>query len=349
MKVTLSYALVSVEDAPVWLDAIGRYKLMTRKTPEEIKREKEYKIRTHRDKIKVNKYRFEDKSVMQRDPNNPNILYFMTGLWPKVKDALDEHGETYEIVDMRDPAKKPAIDFKAIEGTEFRENQDVALAMIATADCGIINTSVGFGKTWLIAVICKAFPTLNIVVTTDSASVVETNYEYIKKVLPKEVGILKNGKDTTLGKRIIVTTLKSLSKIPTTEVDLLLVDECHAIGDNLAGETIKKFYFARKFGFSATPIRNDGSGIVLESLLGPVILQMSYQEAVAAGMVTPMKYVMLPCYRGAAALKTMSKDNDAVLKRLSYWNNFGRNQIIAEFVRDLWNTTDAQMLIIVGK
>lgn len=346
MKVTLAYSLIEVEDAPLWMDAVGRYKLKVRKTPDELKQERQLRKSMGRKTSPV-PYRTEEHSVMERDESDPRKLYFMPGLWPRIKTMLDERGEEYTIVDNRDPAKKPPIDYQALVGVDFRENQDVALAMIATADCGIINTSVGFGKSWLISVLCKCMSSLRIVVATGSVSVVQTNYEYIRKTIPGEVGILTGREDTTNGKRVVVTTLKSLAKIPAEKVDLLLVDECHEIGANQAADVISKFYFARRFGFSASPVRADGSGLVMESLFGPVILNMSYEEAVNAGMVTPMKYVMLPCYKAPEPAIKISPERDFLIKKWSYWCNWFRNKIVASLIRELWNSSDAQILVVV--
>ena len=347
MRVTLSYSIITIEGAPKWLDSIGRYKLRVRKSPEEMKAERERK-KSYGSTTKVVPYRFEEKTVMERDPDDPSKLYFMAGLWPRVQENLDRRGIEYEIVDNRDPSKKPPLDLSRLGDVEFRENQDVAIALIATSDCGIINTPTGFGKTFLVSMICKLLPTLRIVVTTGSSSVVATNYEYISKVIPGEVGCLTGKMDTTKGKRVIVTTLKSLPKIPTENVDLCIADECHDIGDTQAAETISQFYFARKFGFSASPVRTDGSGIVMESLFGPVILNMTYTEAVDAGMVTPMKYVMLPCTNGPEFLNKAKDLSDVVQKRYSYWSNRYRNKVIANFMYQLKSVSDAQVLIMVA-
>ena len=698
MRVILSYSFITIEGAPKWLDSIGRYRLRSRKSPDEMRAEKERK-KAHGYTSKVVPYKFEDKSVMERDAANPDTLYFMPGLWPRVKENLDRRSAEYEIVDKRDPSKKPPLDLSAIEGMELRTGQDVAMALIATMDCGIIETTVGWGKChhpdtpiimydgsirkakdikvgdflmgddsrarrvltttvgygpmykykpihgaeyifngahklsllhcvadvctevngiryrkgdildiavedwiklpkwkqanfkayrvgidfaecdkpdldpyfvgvylgdgtekyaqittpdkeildycacyasaqgwscrldnpegkcagiriyeadnrkkkahapilrirracgitihkhgrritdeykfgsretrlqllaglldtdgylngsstfeittkwpqlaediafvarsvglevrdrvctkgcqtgyvgeyhrltilghteWIptkvprkqakgwdvekhdpthtgfaiepigdgdfygfsvdgnhryllgdftvthnshiISVLCKALPTLHILVCTDSTSVVKTLYEYLLQQIPGEVGILTGEKDTTKGKRVIVSTMRSLPKIPADGPDLIFCDECHCCGDNLASKDIARFYFARRFGFSATPIRNDGAQIVMESLFGPTILKMDYDSAVDAGMVVPMKYVLLPCNTCPSCLYKMQDPQDYLLKRFSYWSNAARNRAIADLMHDL-KDTGAQVLIVVA-
>lgn len=347
MRVILSYPMVTIEGAPNWLDSIGRYKLKLRKDAEEIRKEKERR-KAYGKSVKINPFRFEEKSVMERDPDDPTKLYFFPGLWPKVKEHLDVQHVSYEIVDRRDPAKKPQMDLNAVASMSFRPGQDQALALIATADCGIIEASVGWGKSVLISMICRAFPTLKILVCTDSTQVVQTLYGYLLQQIPGEVGILMGGKDTTKGKRVIVSTMKSVSKIPPEEPDLICCDECHCCGDNQAGQDMARFCFARRFGFSATPYRNDGSKIVMEALFGPTMLKVDYDTAVDAGMVTPMKYVMLPCNWCPEFLHNVETPSDVLLKRYSYWSNKARNNAIKTLLYEIKERADVQILIMVA-
>lgn len=347
MRVTLSDPVIEVNGWMKSLDIVGSYTLKIRKTPEEIKKEKEEKQKIYGKAVKVDNIRKEHRTCISHNPNDPSTVYFLPGLWPRVKALLESKGIPYELVDKRNPAIRPPLDMSAFDGVEFRENQDVAIALIANSDCGIIETATAFGKSFCISILCKAYPTLNIVVATSSLQVVSTLYEYISKACPGEVGMLGGGKDNTPGKRIICTTLKSLPNIPPDKVQLMFVDECHNVGDCQAGQDIMKFCWCRRFGFSASPVRNDGSAIVMESLFGPSILKMSYQEAADAGMVTPMKYTMLPCSSGPSICSKPDVP-DFALKRYSYWDNKWRNGAIKRFVYDLKKVYNGQILIMVS-
>lgn len=202
-------------------------------------------------------------------------------------------------------------------------------------------------NSFLVSMLCKMYPTLNIVVTTSSQSVVQTLYGYLCEACPGEVGVKYAGKDTTRGKRIVVVTLKSLSTIPPENVHMLLCDECHNVGDGQAGQDIMQFCFARKFGFSASPVRNDGSGRFMEALFGPTILEMGYEEAVEAGMVTPLKYHMLPIDWGPDMCKKQDL-NDVLFKRFAYWRNTARNKAIQRLVYDIKQVYGGQILIMVN-
>ena len=85
----------------------------------------------------------------------------------------------------------------------------------------------------------------------------------------------------------------------------------------------------------------------MESICGPTILRMSYGESVDAGIVTPMKYLMLHC--GSAPSVCQKSDMpDHILKRFSYWCNTARNKAIQQFVYRLKQHFDGQVLIMVG-
>lgn len=121
----------------------------------------------------------------------------------------------------------------------------------------------------------------------------------------------------------------------------------HSIGDNLAGQELMKFCWARRFGFSASPVRNSGDQLVMESLLGPVIMKVDYEDAVESGMVTPMRYLMLPCTQGPQILNNPDLP-EFMMKRCAYWCNTWRNRVIRNFVYDLRRSYDGQILIMVA-
>lgn len=348
IQVELADPAITVHNWPREMDALGQYKLRLRKTPEEMKAEREHLKKLYGDKVhKVNPLKFENGTVIEHDTEDPTTVYFLPGLWPRVKGYMEANGLEYEIIaDNRNPEIRPPIDYEAIKDVQFRKAQDVALALIATSDCGIIEALTGFGKSFLFGVICKAFPTLNILITTDSTSVVQTIYSYLCQQVPGEVGILMGGKDTSHGKRIVVSTLRSLCKIPETSVNLLLIDECHCCNAGTYGKELMRFCWSKRFGFSASPVRNDGSGLVMEAILGPVILKLDYDEGVEEGMVVPMRYTMLHCNW---VPNICHKDGiaDVVMKRYAYWRNTARNRVIADFVYKFHRAApDAQILLI---
>ena len=348
IQVELADPAITVHNWPREMDKLGQYTLKIRKTPEEMKAERDKLKETFGGKAKkVNPIRFECNTVIDHDTEDPTTVYFLPGLWPRIKGYMEASGIPYEITaDYRDQSIRPQIDYEAIKDVEFRKAQDVALALVATSDCGIIEALTGFGKSYLFGVICRAFPTLNILICTDSTSVVQQIYSYLMDQIPHEVGILTGTKDTSHNKRVVVSTLRSISKIPPDAPNLVIVDECHCISPGQSSAAIMEFKFARKFGFSASPIRNDGSQLLLESILGPTILKLDYDEGVEEGMVVPMKYAMLHC-TWCPTLCHKEDLSEVIMKRFSYWRNKARNETIAAFVKSLLAVApDIQILLI---
>ena len=345
MIVTLADPIITVTGWTHDLDKLGEFTLKVRKTPIELKEERQAQINKYGCVKGVRPMRSIPQTCITKDPSDPSVAYFLPGLWPRVKAALDERKQPYEIVDKRNPDIRPPLDMSAFKGVEFRENQDVAIALISSSDCGVIEAATAFGKGFIIALLCKAYPTLNIVVTTGSVQVVNTLYEYLCKTIPGEVGILGGGRNILAGKRVIVSTLRSLPNIPAEKVQLVFVDECHAVGMNLAAKDLMRFAFARRFGFSASPMRNDGTALMMESIVGPTILKMSYQEAVDASMITPMRYYMLPC-NSCPQVATKEDLPDFMMKRWSYWCNRSRNEAIKRLVYSIKEVYNGQILIV---
>ena len=344
MKIVLADPAITVYGWRPELDVLGKYVQRVRKTPEELKAER--KLRTAAGKTgRVIPTKNIPGTVIKHNEDDPSIAYFLPGSWPRIKAHLDKIHEEYTIEDQRRAEIRPEMDLSQLTGTELRENQDVALALISKLDCGIIETTTGWGKSFLIATLCRVYPTLNILICTSSMSVVNTLCEYVNQALPGQCGQLTGTRDTTAGKRIVVSTLRSLPKISPNNVHLVLVDECHDAGANEAGEALMRFCFARRFGFSASPIRNDGTQKVLEAICGPVILKMTYQESVDAGMVTPMKYAMLHCGTGPSICHKEDLP-EHLMKRYAYWANIARNRMIQQFVYSIKKVYEGQILIL---
>lgn len=358
MKVVLGDMAVVMSELPACVADAGQFKLRLPKSEDELKADKtvydEMKARGLNPR-KPNRFRFEQHDMIAATPDGS--FAFLPGLWPRVQQELDGAGIKYVIEDLRSKDIRPAPDYSALADAEFRPGQAEALALIASSDCGIIKCATAWGKSFCISKLCRMFPTLNIVVTTSSSQVVGTLYDRIKQECPDEVGLICGTKNTAAGKRIICCTLRSLEKVNPEGIQLVLVDEVHGVGANQAGLVLSQFVFARRFGFSASPVRNDGSAKALEAIMGPVILDVSYADAVSSGMVVPLKYVMLPCNRGpeflrdivgADGIKHRKGIPDVFRKKFSYWRNSARNRQIANCVhRILEVDPDCQILVIV--
>ena len=375
LKITLSYTMCSCTPWNPIYDSVGEFTLKERKAPEDMKREKQFN-KEHGINRKVNPYKFTKHSTFSI---KGNTCYFLIGSWHLLKEAIEQEGDEYEIEDKRDKALMPEPDFSAIADVDFRPGQMEAIALMLSQDCGVLCSTVGFGKSFCLKQLCKLYPTLNILVVCPAGEVVRELYRDISKELPGQVGLLNMDSTDVSGKRIIVTTTKSMNKVKPEQVQLLLFDECHGVGFNSTGFDLMKFCFCRRFGFTATPVRNQGDLKYMEAIFGPVLQELSFQDVQHTGGVTPITYTMLPigkrllylcdliqvkdrngntCYREPGKLeyddiptgKTARRDIPDFLKQQRYYmNNRMRDDIIVNAFNKIKEAApDRQILIMVS-
>ena len=76
--------------------------------------------------------------------------------------------------------------------------------------------------------------------------------------------------------------------------DLLILDEIHTSVTSGRIHVINKFDRARRLGFTATPGgRFDGRDALIEGLIGPVLEERTYLEAVGEGAICPLTVLFL--------------------------------------------------------
>jgi superfamily II DNA or RNA helicase len=327
------------------MDRLGHYKLRKRKPPEVLAADKKKAKDAGKDPKYVRKTIDVDSSVISVDGST---AYFLPGIWPRVKKWLTKQKVPYEVFDKRNPGIRPEPTWNALveAGVVLRPGQAEAICAMVTSDTGVIKCPTAFGKTMTIGFLCLLYPTLNILVLTTSVSVARTITKHLTKTCPGQVGMVGGGKQDTSGKRIIVSTIQSLQHVDVDMVHLCFVDECHTVNDGKYGEAVATVRFARRFGLSATPTRNDGSQLFMESLVGPVIYEMTYAEAVEVGNVNDMRYCMIPV-DNCPQFALQPTLNDVVRDRFQYYRNQFRNKTIARVVREVRRRLGEDMQILV--
>lgn len=90
----------------------------------------------------------------------------------------------------------------------------------------------------------------------------------------------------------VVCSLDSLHHCNHGITRLLMIDEPHATAADSRIPQIKNFTQARKIGFGATlDGRFDGRNLVIEGLIGPVLSNRTYLDAVAEGAICPITVI----------------------------------------------------------
>lgn len=224
----------------------------------------------------------------------------------------------------------------------FRPRQEECVQRIVANYGGIIKAVTGFGKTTLIAAMALLFPKAKIHIIVRPIDVAERIVRDLTRFIP-DVGQVGGGKKRW--RRVTVVTADSLH-LSDGDADFLFCDEVHQLVAPTYAEPLSHLYrWSRNYGFSATPYgRNDGAQARLECLFGPMIFELTYEEAVRLGLVVPMRvhWLQMRMDNNPAANKT----TDLSRKRWGIWRNMERNYAFAKYIEDTYQP-DVQVLTLV--
>jgi superfamily II DNA or RNA helicase len=263
---------------------------------------------------KLEKFLTYKEKTLAQDPNNPwkrftkvtvnplfkviseekgnRVIQTLQGMWLKTKTFLEQEGYTVKFYDMRLQFVKPRLDLML----GFRFKQEELLTKFLNTNCsGLLGAPTRYGKSTLIKNTLRAFPNVNTVVTAPGADLVKQLYEDVKEALPhREVKLIGAGSTKSPCDDVNVVSMDSLHKCDTDSCRLLLIDEPHACVTNSRLPEFVKFDKARKFGYGATlKGRFDQRDILIEALIGPVLAERTFREAVAEGAVCPLIVYMI--------------------------------------------------------
>lgn len=265
------------------------------------------------------------------------------GLQPRIEATLTALGYVVVVKDIN-PVHPRTNRFRedwdnVVRNFSFKSRQDDCLVKIATHTRGIVNAPTGFGKSFMFKAIGLLFPDARIIITTRRKDLVEAIRLDLSTTLPN-IGQVGGGQ-RRVG-RITVVTSDSLHRIDPHDVDIVLGEEVHELAADSYANELARFNYSRMYGFTATPTgRMDNAHARLESLFGPIIFSMSYQEAVDLGLVVPIRVRWLDV-RGDNPCAGMA---DTPRRRWGLWRNALRNRIIADAAQEF--DDNEQVLIMV--
>lgn len=272
-------------------------------------------------------------------------LIVLGGYLARVGSRLKKMGCRVAFQDLSPPRKRPdafTAEWSNLDGRiTFRARQEDCLRLISRVPCGVIKAVTGFGKTTLIGAAALLFPNAKIHVVTKSVDVAERIVRSLRKFIPK-VGMVGDGSKNW--ERVTVITAGSLAH-SDGDADFLFCDEVHQLATiNFSTALAQRYRHSRNFGLSATPYaRMDNAHAVLEPLFGPMIFELTYQEAVTLGLVVPIRVKWLPIRMTFNPAERYS--NRVARKRYGIWTNMDRNRMIANAVREY--PESHQILILV--
>jgi superfamily II DNA or RNA helicase len=157
---------------------------------------------------------------------------------------------------------------------------------------GIVGAVTGGGKTiFALAAIEEYKPRATLIVVPTVALLEQWWGEaaaYFKLGLD-DINIVQGKKTKVVSGTVNIVVLNTASKIDKLpERTLLIVDECHKAATESFG-TVLELPHQASLGLSATPERqyDDGLSEILVPLIGPVLLNYTYREAMADGVIVP--------------------------------------------------------------
>ena len=263
-------------------------------------------------------------------PGQPvKTLTTYQGFMDWASDLCRQNNLEYQIIDQRAPFPKPQVNLvKGWWHTQFSS----WLKFISHNRSGIVKLPTRYGKSTLIANTMRAFPGIQTVFTAPGVDLLQQLMEELKVALPDRQihGIFTGAKGKkTQSEDITICSMDSLEKIKQESVRLLLVDEPHALLAPSALVQAAKFKNARILGFGATVEgRFDNADIVLKGLVGPVLYEKTFREAVKENAICDIRVYMVRvpfepfgCGDRNRAYKELMFENeqfDALVQRISH-------------------------------
>jgi superfamily II DNA or RNA helicase len=264
------------------------------------------------------------------------------GFWKKALLWALARQLPYELIDLRTKDLLPLPKLGHMRGFRFKQKELITQAL-SFGCSGLIGAVTRYGKSCLIRNTLRAWPGVQSIVILPGADLLRQCYNEMKEDLPdREIKLIGAGSSTKFqSEDITIVSMDSLHKIDPGPVRLVLIDEPHAIVSSSRIQHLPSFAYARKYGFGATLNgRYDGHDFLLEGLVGPVLANRGYTEAVAEGAISPIKVMMIRWPIGYT-----QGDRDKVYKSQLFENELiGR---CARYLSDVVIPRDWQMLYFI--
>lgn len=262
-------------------------------------------------------------------------VHFPTGLTHTAKAHLEKEGFTVKMVDNR--IKVVSNGNYAVTGGKLREYQQRVVAKSAKRQRGLVKMATGAGKTFTGAALISELNVYPFIFYVPSLDLLHQTKEEFERILtnqgkPAKIGMIGGGecdiqdinvmtqqtairalgkqytksdeddkaeKDTDKVKekykdiRNLIMTAKGMI---ADEVQHWSADTCQTISDY----SVECYY---KYGFSATPYRDQGDDILIDSCFGKVIEDINASELIDLGFLVKPDIFMVPVKNKYGTLK----------------------------------------------
>lgn len=222
--------------------------------------------------------------------------YFYTGLVSRVMEYAVRKGEEVSLLDktMLIPMGHPSL-----PGLEFRNDQLELIGKARKLQRGIILSPTGSGKTILqlgiLSCLYQSGQYRSLILAHTIDLVQQTVDELIKFGFDNVQMIGGKQKDKRLHGDIIVSTIQSFIKIDFREYAdyfaAVIIDEAHHVSKpkGTYGKVLSKMLAPLRLGFTATLPTTDQAQFSMEGILGPIIGELTIEEAVELDILAKPK------------------------------------------------------------
>ena len=289
---------------------------------------------------------------------------FATPLFERVYKAFIEEGIHPSVKHQLTPVDIPDMDlyYEICEELQLRDYQSKMFLDILYKRSGLIRAPTGAGKTHVGAAVTVYFSRLGepVAILTPTIPILDQWINKMKE-LGIDVGHYGGPKKYKEGDIMVIGIHKATKKLPYELIErfrgsgCLLSDEIHLWGAESFKDTTQKYFstVSRKYGMTATPFRADNKEINYNSVMGEIITGVSYTDMVEAG------WIVAPIIRYATIDKFIpitrwerkhysGKQDRLGAKQILIEDNFKRNEMIVNFVKELVDVEKRQTIVFVN-
>lgn len=288
---------------------------------------------------------------------------FPLGLLPRVTSMLGMYGLAFEI-DKKKQYKPMPISEEAIFTAELRDYQQEAVDKILDNKMGILQVATGGGKTVIASNLIYRIGQKTMFMVHTKDLMYQAKKE-IEKFTGLEVGQVGDGvidiRDVTVATMQSISMFMNIKYVKSTDESdqkekkladskvtdnkknvmemirstrVLIWDETHRIACEMAMAIAKKIDRTEyRIGLSASPWRDDGADLDIESAIGSVIYRISASDLIEQGhLVAPI--IKIDKINSKAMAVGLNKLPYDTVYKMDISENWDRNQRIVDYYKN---------------
>ncbi len=287
--------------------------------------------------------RLPNVPVQRRSIYFPQWKAFLTGALPLL---LSQYP-----CPMRDNRVRPPLDkSKLIPPDWLRVHQINAFQKMLTTERGIIHHTTAVGKTFLASAWVLTIPVRHLVLI-HRKEIFQQFQERFEYFLNEDFDIICGNNTRYKNQRVCLGMIQSVTpRVVKKEIDIksyqsIVIDESHHAGWQSQYSNVlfpSDAYF--RFGLTGTPKREAGDSIVHVGLLGPVLHEYRYRDAVEDGYVTPVNVTVIKNWQCRGGLPGIEPYH--LFYKAAIIQNLERNILIRDIAKVLIHSGKSTLILV---